>query len=917
MSQKRLGIFAVLGSFLILAPIAMQFSSKNEKDVFAAMSTLSDVKETLTSKRKLLQGISEELAQLDPSKKKPRLESAKKHLAYAADVYRLSQRFLKNSRQKHTKYQEYWQKYEAELKQVWSDLEGLEKSFQAEVRSQGLEAQIASKPTVPAPVTASVVAEVRADASSEEREEKSQAPAAPVSASAKKQALLTKYRSAYQAFAKGSPADLDQAKADFRSILESEPSFHLARYWLARTCLLQKDLPEAEVQAKALLKDQPNLQIAKDLIQDVAKARASAAPAEAAVVAQAAPAAAPPIKVLRETRAPISLAAADSAKGKIPVPPVSAVVAAAPIAKATAVEAPPKFAPSKPIAAETRAVAAAKVEAPKALPAKVASVPTPKTPTKPKPAPVQKESSPSLPKGPNFGSDVQFEELPTLASAAKDPKGRAPRPLAIMIENSRHARPQSGLIEADFVYEIPVEGGITRFMAVYENPTRGVDEIGPVRSARPYFVAQAPGIDAIYTHCGGSTQGYQLLKDRAIDHLDEIRHGKGFWRKKSRRAPHNLYTDLEEVWKQSKAKGFRLIKEVDDRVLDVATSSVGSQETRYQDIEIPYYHRYKVQYTYDPISKLYGRYINGEPHMDAAAGRQIAAENVVVVKTTMEKIDDYGRLEVDMVGEGKAFVFRSGEILEARWIRDGDSAAFQLETKSGTKLAMNPGRTWLHVIPENRKVQVRRRDLPSRLKAKLEGSLRAQALPEVAPVPRAPSRPDPRPVAKASEPAPSSYRQGSTRSLPLPRTREDLERRLRATAPSPSRVAPIPAARPIPAPRAMDSSPARDALNAVVARGRSEAPDPVRWSGEVRPSSRPPRVAEALSRARQVLPAPGRAQPSAEDQGFGSYAKAPTRSEPSKAPGTLPPPASLPKAKTWQNSLGEEVDLADFSLDSF
>ncbi len=128
------------------------------------------------------------------------------------------------------------------------------------------------------------------------------------------------------------------------------------------------------------------------------------------------------------------------------------------------------------------------------------------------------------------------------------PEQIARRPLAVMIENSPAARPQSGLSQASVVYEAITEGGITRFLAIYLNGEPAV--IGPVRSARPHFIYLAQEYDPVFVHCGESYEALQILaRNSPVRNLDQIKYGKPFWRSRKRPAPHNLYTSSARLAK--------------------------------------------------------------------------------------------------------------------------------------------------------------------------------------------------------------------------------------------------------------------------------------------------------------------------------------------------------------------------------
>ena len=139
-------------------------------------------------------------------------------------------------------------------------------------------------------------------------------------------------------------------------------------------------------------------------------------------------------------------------------------------------------------------------------------------------------------------AEIQPEPEPVPQIPVDDPQ--LPGAFLVMIDNMEDARPQSGLDKADVVFEIEAEGGITRYMALFYN--NGADKIGPCRSARYYFAELAKGLDAVYAHVGGSTDGYSTIRQLKLQDIDGIRAtAQQFWRSKDRKAPHNCYTSTD------------------------------------------------------------------------------------------------------------------------------------------------------------------------------------------------------------------------------------------------------------------------------------------------------------------------------------------------------------------------------------
>lgn len=238
------------------------------------------------------------------------------------------------------------------------------------------------------------------------------------------------------------------------------------------------------------------------------------------------------------------------------------------------------------------------------------------------------------------------------------------RPLAIMIENHNQSRPQSGLDHADVVYEMPVEGGITRFMAIY---TRAPGLIGPVRSCREYFVDRALEIDALYVHCGGSPAGYNYISKTKINSIDEIKWGDPFFRDKTRKAPHNLYGNGKDVYEFMSAKvGMRLatapvLLKYGQRVSSVPTEPVLSAKIRYHG-------NYSLEVKYE--DGAWQRYMNDILHIDRETKKPLRASAVVIQVAAMKTVDAVGRQEISFIGSGTAWILEKGQRTKVTWHKE-------------------------------------------------------------------------------------------------------------------------------------------------------------------------------------------------------------------------------------------------------
>jgi len=274
--------------------------------------------------------------------------------------------------------------------------------------------------------------------------------------------------------------------------------------------------------------------------------------------------------------------------------------------------------------------------------------------------------------------------------------------LAIILDNTPEARPQSGLEAAELIYEVPVEGGLTRFLAMF---TQGMEIIGPIRSARPYLTDLAKEYGAILVHAGGSPEALDILGREPAEHLDEI-YGPvqvktAYWRTPDRPKPSNLYASWEGLLKAAKNANYSL----GSASRSLATAAPG-QEIKgepVQDLTIFYPNRQaEARYVYNQERHVFERYTAGKPHL-SAKGDQLTAANVIVQFVHYRFTDGDGRLQLLMHGEGKALVFREGKMIQALWKKmPGEFTSYTDE--HGKALAMLPGPTWVQVVTAGTKV---------------------------------------------------------------------------------------------------------------------------------------------------------------------------------------------------------------------
>ena len=291
----------------------------------------------------------------------------------------------------------------------------------------------------------------------------------------------------------------------------------------------------------------------------------------------------------------------------------------------------------------------------------------------------------------------------------------AARPIAIMLNNLRKALPQCGVAQADLIYEVPAEGGITRMMAVFQS-LDGVDTIGSVRSARPYYVELAAGLDAVFIHAGGSDDAYSAIKKHGVFNIDGVNGPYGgtmFYRDAARKQnagfEHSLFTSkdrIEKLLSGSLAKMRQTHKEGYSLPLAFAkdgTPANGSPANRI-DVEFSYYKT--GNFTYDPETGAYlvEQHIDKHdlPYVDGSDGTQVSVTNVLVLKTDVNPIkgDSAGRQTVRLTGSGSGYFACGGVYVPITWSKESATAPFRFTAADGQPLTLGTGTSYIILVDD-------------------------------------------------------------------------------------------------------------------------------------------------------------------------------------------------------------------------
>lgn len=278
--------------------------------------------------------------------------------------------------------------------------------------------------------------------------------------------------------------------------------------------------------------------------------------------------------------------------------------------------------------------------------------------------------------------------------------------LAVVVENHPDARPQSGFPQADIVYETIAEGGITRTIALYQS--QDAKEIGPIRSARDYFIDWLQEYNGIFVHVGGNIDALDKITARKIPDLNQYYNGAYFWRDKTRYAPHNVYSTTEKLYQVASKRGY-------DNATNV-TSLTFKEDTKAeirptsQTVTINFSTAsFVVKYDYDPKNNNYLRSNGGITHKDKISGQQLTTKNIIVVYTNFSysktRIGEQ-KTNITTIGRGKALVIQDGKAINAFWEKTSPTAQMTVKNELGEAIKLNPGQTWFEVIPTATKVTV-------------------------------------------------------------------------------------------------------------------------------------------------------------------------------------------------------------------
>ena len=294
------------------------------------------------------------------------------------------------------------------------------------------------------------------------------------------------------------------------------------------------------------------------------------------------------------------------------------------------------------------------------------------------------------------------------------------RPVAIMLNNLKQALPQLGVSDADIIYECLAEGGITRMLGVYQDPSQA-GTIGSIRSSRTYYLELALGHDAVYIHAGGSPDAYDKIKAWGVTALDGVNGpycgsspgSNLMWRDAGRRRSlgyeHSVITTGETIVQKFDSYSFRKDHpEGYDPGLHFAEDGTPSGGRPAETITVPFSNVKTGVFTYDDAN---GRYLieeYGAPYVDGNTGAQVGVTNVLILKTRCSGIagDNKGRITVDLTSGGTGYFACGGQLIEICWSKDGRNSPLRYTAPDGTPITLGRGSSYVNIVPLDCAVQI-------------------------------------------------------------------------------------------------------------------------------------------------------------------------------------------------------------------
>lgn len=290
--------------------------------------------------------------------------------------------------------------------------------------------------------------------------------------------------------------------------------------------------------------------------------------------------------------------------------------------------------------------------------------------------------------------DTQALRHPLTGAVLNEALEQLPQVFGVMIENSADAWPLTGLEDAFLVIEAPVEGNIPRFIAFF-SAEADTSKLGPVRSARPYYIDWASEFEAVYAHVGGSPAALDKLATAPVHDLNEFSQGEYFWRDNTRYAPHNAYSSLDKLNKSLTELKLQPPHYLAWKFKDSTPGScVPGQTCLSAHLDWGGGDTYDLDLLYNTETEQYLR-----AESNYTNGPRLLVDNVIVMATDISVIDNVGRRSVRTIGEGDALIFEDGTMTLGKWKKPTATDRLRFYDAAGHEVVFNAGHSLIEVVP--------------------------------------------------------------------------------------------------------------------------------------------------------------------------------------------------------------------------
>ena len=310
--------------------------------------------------------------------------------------------------------------------------------------------------------------------------------------------------------------------------------------------------------------------------------------------------------------------------------------------------------------------------------------------------------------------EPEFAVNPLTGIADLDPAAVNNRPVAVMVNNLKPTAQsvQTGLDQADIVYEAYAEGGVTRLLAVFKD-VKAADQIGTIRSARYSYVDLAMGHDAIYVHAGiNDSHAKPHVKETGIDNINLLMgkyNGMSFREKNGKALEHTLYTTGEKL-----AKGFTKLKwrtelkyNKDNWQNFVAEDAeIVPNSGKCDEIKVTMSNQYVSDFKYDATAKVYKKFSGTSKHKDYKTGKQLEFKNVLVLKTSVTALSSDGYIVKTGLSSGEGYYVSNGGYQKIKWSKGNAKNPIKITLEDGSACAYNPGNTWVCLVNKKNSVKI-------------------------------------------------------------------------------------------------------------------------------------------------------------------------------------------------------------------